>query len=184
MIEYIIAVDNVLDRFIRENNRFKAVAEDQILRVATEINKVHPSLRAYTMDAVLGGSTLDNPKLLKKAEKRVRDSTIVFTTCAGAGLGVLRRFKFEVVLIDEASQITEACALIPIVKGSHKAVLVGDQLSYFSLLFYLARPCRYLLRSPVYNFDLLSDCGPKPSIMMYPCWSAFTRDQSSRGCHA
>lgn len=123
------AVDNVLSRFIQENNQHKAIPNDQILRVATEINKVHPSLRAYTMDAVLGGSTLDNPKLLKKAQKRVRDSTIVFTTCAGAGLGVLRKFKFEVVLIDEASQITEACSLIPIVKGCQKAVLVGDQLS-------------------------------------------------------
>jgi regulator of nonsense transcripts 1 len=79
------------------------------------------------MDAAIGGSMVDNRNLIKKAEKRVRDSTIVFTTCAGAGLGVLRRFKFQIVLVDEASQITEAAALIPIVKGCQKAVLVGDQ---------------------------------------------------------
>ncbi|KAF8709476.1 AAA domain, partial [Rhizoctonia solani] len=120
------AVDNVLGRFIKENEQHSLVAKDQLLRVATDINKVHPSLRTYTMDAAIGGSMVDNRNLIKKAEKRVRDSTIVFTTCAGAGLGVLRRFKFQVVLIDEASQITEAAALIPITKGCQKAVLVGD----------------------------------------------------------
>jgi hypothetical protein len=124
-----LAVDNVLARFLQENDRYHAVPKDQILRVATEINRVQPSLRAYTMDAILGGSMNENPKLLKKAAKRVRESTIVFTTCAGAGLGILRKFKFDVVLIDEASQITEACALIPLVKGCKRAVLVGDQLS-------------------------------------------------------
>ncbi|CAE7099567.1 unnamed protein product [Rhizoctonia solani] len=120
------AVDNVLGRFIKENDQHNLIAKDQLLRVATDINKVHPSLRGYTMDAAIGGSMVDNRKLIKKAEKRVRESTIVFTTCAGAGLGVLRRFKFQIVLVDEASQITEAASLIPIVKGCQKAVLVGD----------------------------------------------------------
>ncbi|CAE6538465.1 unnamed protein product [Rhizoctonia solani] len=120
------AVDNVLGRFIKENEQHNLIAKGQLLRVATDINKVHSSLRDYTMDAAIGGSMVDNRKLIKQAEKRVRDSTIVFTTCAGAGLGVLRRFKFQIVLVDEASQITEAAALIPIVKGCQKAVLVGD----------------------------------------------------------
>lgn len=124
-----LAVDNVLKRFLKENEQYGSVHKDKLLRVATEINKVHPDLRAYTMDAILGGSLVDNQKLIKKDQKRVRDATIVFTTCAGAGLGILRKFNFEVVLIDEASQITEACALIPLVKGCQRAVLVGDQLS-------------------------------------------------------
>ncbi|CAE6465178.1 unnamed protein product [Rhizoctonia solani] len=123
------AVDNVLGRFIKENKQHNLIAKDQLLRVATNINKVHPSLCEYTMDAAIGGSMVDNRNLIKKAEKQVRDLTIVFTTCAGAGLGVLRRFKFQIVLVNEASQITEAAALIPIVKGCQKAVLVGDQLS-------------------------------------------------------
>jgi regulator of nonsense transcripts 1 len=34
---------------------------------------------------------------------------------------------FDIALIDEASQITEPCALIPLVKGTRQAILVGDQ---------------------------------------------------------
>ncbi|QRV99155.1 RNA-dependent RNA polymerase [Ceratobasidium sp. AG-Ba] len=120
------AVDNVLERFIQENSKHNIIPKEQLLRVATDIQRVQKSLHDYTIDALVGGNTSDNPKLLKKAEKRVRESTIVFSTCAGAGLGILRRFKFEIVLIDEASQITEACALIPLVKGCQRAVLVGD----------------------------------------------------------
>lgn len=44
----------------------------------------------------------------------------------GAGLGILRKATFQIVLIDEASQITEPCALIPLVKGARRAVMVGD----------------------------------------------------------
>ncbi|QRV85064.1 RNA-dependent RNA polymerase [Ceratobasidium sp. AG-Ba] len=102
------AVDNVLERFIQENSKHNIIPEEQLLRVATDIQRVQKSLHDYTIDALVGGNTNDHPKLLKKAEKRVRESTIVFSTCAGAGLGILRRFKFEIVLVDEASQITEA----------------------------------------------------------------------------
>jgi superfamily I DNA and/or RNA helicase len=76
---------------------------------------------------LIGGSPTDDPKLIKKAEKRIKEAKIVFTTCAGAGLGVLRKLNFTVVLIDEASQITEGVSLVPLVKGCQKAIMVGDQ---------------------------------------------------------
>jgi regulator of nonsense transcripts 1 len=69
----------------------------------------------------------ENNRLTKQAQARVKTAAIVFTTCAGAGLGILRKVDFEIVVIDEASQITEPCALIPLVKGCQRAVLVGDQ---------------------------------------------------------
>ena len=82
----------------------------------------------------------ENSRLVKD---RVKSAKIVFTTCAGAGLGILRKVSFEVAIIDEASQITGACALIPLVKGCKKAILVGDQyvfvpwlsLTHFSIRF-------------------------------------------------
>lgn len=45
----------------------------------------------------------------------------------GAGLGILRKINFDIALIDEASQITEPCALIPFVKGVKRGIMVGDQ---------------------------------------------------------
>jgi superfamily I DNA and/or RNA helicase len=44
----------------------------------------------------------------------------------GSGLGLLRTENFDIVIIDEASQLTEPATLIPLVKGCSRAVLVGD----------------------------------------------------------
>ncbi|OCH91052.1 RdRP-domain-containing protein [Obba rivulosa] len=122
------AVDNVLERFVRESEAAHLLTDEQILRAATESSRVNKSLQKYTMDARMGGSINENQRLLDKAKKRVKEARIVFTTCAGAGLGLLRHvdFEFDTVLIDEASQITEPCTLIPLVKGCRQAVLVGD----------------------------------------------------------
>lgn len=119
--------------------------EEQILRVATDQTKVNPSLQHYTINARVGGDMNENNRLVKQAQDRVKKATLVFTTCAGAifwfstlltfsfnavsgaGLGILRKVDFDIALIDEASQITEPCALIPLVKGIKRAVVVGDQ---------------------------------------------------------
>ena len=121
------AVDNVLERFIKLNGEEDIVSNDKILRVATDSLKVSKALQDYTIDARVGGDMNENNRLAKKAQERVKSAKIVFTTCAGAGLGTLRKVNFDIAIIDEASQITEACALIPLVKGCRKAVLVGDQ---------------------------------------------------------
>ncbi|KAJ7754189.1 RNA-directed RNA polymerase [Mycena maculata] len=120
------AVDNVLERFIAMNAKEKLLSEQKILRVATDISKVNKGLQSFTIDARVGGDMNENNKLFKKAQERLQAATIVFTTCAGAGLGILRKADFDIALIDEASQITEPCALIPLVKGTRQAILVGD----------------------------------------------------------
>ena len=123
----LLAVDNVLERFIKLNAEEGIVPNDKILRVATDSLKVNKALQDYTIDARVGGDMNENNRLIKKAQERIKSAKIVFTTCAGAGLGILRKVNFEIAIIDEASQITEACALIPLVKGCKKGVLVGDQ---------------------------------------------------------
>jgi len=121
------AVDNVLERFVSLNSELNFLPEDQILRVATDQSKVNPALQGYTINARVGGDLNENNKLVKQALERVNRAVIVFTTFAGAGLGVLRKIDFDVALVDEASQITEPCGLIPLVKGIKRAVIVGDQ---------------------------------------------------------
>lgn len=61
-----------------------------------------------------------------KAQRRIKECRLVFTTCIGANLGLLREENFQIVLIDEASQQTEATSLVPLAKGCERAVLVGD----------------------------------------------------------
>lgn len=101
--------------------------DDKILRVATDFSKVSKALQSFTVDARVGGDMHQNQRLRQQAEERVKQAVIVFTTCTGSGLGTLRQVEFDTVLIDEASQVTEPCALIPLVKGCRRAVLVGDQ---------------------------------------------------------
>jgi superfamily I DNA and/or RNA helicase len=63
---------------------------------------------------------------LNKARDQIKKCRLVFTTCIGAGLGLLRSELFDTVIIDEASQQTEPTSLVPLVKGCKKAILVGD----------------------------------------------------------
>ena len=51
----------------------------------------------------------------------------VCCTCVGAGTGKLSRHTFARVLLDEASQATEACCLVPICRGAQQVVLCGPR---------------------------------------------------------
>lgn len=160
------AVDNVLERFVEINKQDHILEEDKILRVATDHSKVNKALQGYTVDARVGGDMNENNRLTKQAQARVKAATIVFTTCAGAGLGILRKVDFDIVIIDEASQITEPCALIPLVKNCLRAVLVGDQWVSHS---FTSSFCLYSIFFHVAcSFVRLSGRWPKRWNMMYP----------------
>ncbi|KAF5351219.1 hypothetical protein D9756_008167 [Leucocoprinus leucothites] len=137
------AVDNVLERFIQLNQEFNLVREEEILRVATDQSRVNKELQGYTIDARVGGDVNENNRLLKKAQQRVAVARIVFTTCAGAGLGILRKVDFDIALIDEASQITEPCALIPLVKGIKRGIMVGDHVQLRPMVRRMAEALEY-----------------------------------------
>ena len=83
-------------------------------------------MRPYTCDAMMGKELAEDFRAQKVARKRIQGARLVFTTCIGAALGLLREEQFSTVIIDEASQQTEPETLVPLVKGCSKAVLVGD----------------------------------------------------------
>ncbi|SMR51713.1 unnamed protein product [Zymoseptoria tritici ST99CH_3D1] len=116
------AVDNTLQRFIAEGGA-KLV---EPLRVATDMRKVASQLRSYTCDAMVGKDLSESHAGRRAAQKRVKASRLIFTTCVGSALGLLRNEKFDIVLVDEASQQTEPETLIPLTKGCKRAILVGD----------------------------------------------------------
>lgn len=75
---------------------------------------------------MMGKDLNDDPASRRKAQKRIKECRLVFTTCIGAALGLLKSETFETVIIDEASQQTEPQSLVPLTKGCTKAILVGD----------------------------------------------------------
>ena len=74
----------------------------------------------------MGKELAEDFKTQKVARKRIQGARLVFTTCIGAALGLLRNEEFSTVIIDEASQQSEPMTLVPLVKGCSKAILVGD----------------------------------------------------------
>ena len=91
------------------------------------MRKVAVDLHQYTCDAMMGKDLNEDPRGRKKAQRRIRECRLVFTTCIGAALGLLRTESFNTVIIDEASQQSEPQSLVPLSKGCTKAILVGDQ---------------------------------------------------------
>lgn len=73
-----------------------------------------------------GQEIYSNRKAMDQAKQAIKRSDIIFSTCIGAGIGLLRTQDFDFVIVDEASQQTEPASLVPLVKGCCKAVLVGD----------------------------------------------------------
>ncbi|CZS99007.1 related to NAM7-nonsense-mediated mRNA decay protein (RdRP) [Rhynchosporium agropyri] len=116
------AVDNVMRRYMNETKSERSTT----IRVSTDVRKVAEDLRKYTCDAMLGKELNSNYSARNKARDQIKKARLIFTTCIGSGLGLLRSEKFDTVIIDEASQQTEPASLVPLTKGCRKAILVGD----------------------------------------------------------
>jgi len=114
------AIDNILEKFVSGG-----LVRD-IVRVCPEPSALSKGAAKYWVGAFVEGDINRPSAAMKEAQQKVMDSKIVFTTCTGAGLGLLRKVTFPYVIVDEASQITEPNSLIPLVKGCKKSVLAGD----------------------------------------------------------
>ncbi|KAK0493789.1 AAA domain-containing protein [Armillaria luteobubalina] len=121
------AVYKVLERFLKEINEGHYLCDEQILRIATDVSKVNKDLQSFTIGMRAGGNMNENDRLFKQAQRSGLMMQILNKTHSlGAGLGILHKSDFDIALIDEVSQIMEPCTLIPLVKGSQRAILVGD----------------------------------------------------------
>ncbi|KAF5628976.1 nonsense-mediated mRNA decay protein [Fusarium sp. NRRL 25303] len=116
------AVDNVMRRYIQRLQKQPLARKTQ----PDLVRKVADDLRKYTCDAMAGQEIHSDYKAMKKATEMVKRSDTIFTTCIGAGIGLIRSEFFDIVIVDEASQQTEPSSLVPLVKGCSQAILVGD----------------------------------------------------------
>ncbi|KAF5671892.1 nonsense-mediated mRNA decay protein [Fusarium denticulatum] len=119
------AVDKVMRRYIQrlEKQPLARKTQPDLVRVSTQ---VADDLRKYTCDAMAGHEIHTDYKAMKKAVEMVKQSDTIFTTCIGAGIGLIRLEVFDIVIVDEASQQTEPSSIVPLVKGCSQAILVGD----------------------------------------------------------
>tara|TARA_B100000123_G_C25542506_1_gene345890 strand:- start:7 stop:327 length:321 start_codon:yes stop_codon:yes gene_type:complete len=96
-------------------------ADKEVLRELSDMKRTSNAEERKYVDAAL--------KHLSSNSKRDRleKSTTVGVTCASSASQLLENQVFDVVILDESSQITEPLSLVPIVKSScHHCLLVGD----------------------------------------------------------
>lgn len=133
---------------------------------------------------MVGKDINQNPNARRKAQKQISQARLIFTTCIGAGLGLLRSEHFDNVIIDEASQQTEPASLVPIVKGCSRLILVGDHVQLRATV---------QLHAAVFDFDVSlfeslwtgGDSVRKVMLdtqyRMHPCLCAFPSNEFYNG---
>ncbi|TKA52359.1 hypothetical protein B0A53_04828 [Rhodotorula sp. CCFEE 5036] len=105
------AVDNILLKLAEGNT-------PSILRLGNS-DKILPSLRQFSL------SPSDYATSLSDIEARLMKPQIVATTCLGINEAIFAKRKFDVCIVDEASQVTLPTCLGPL-RFAKKFVLVGD----------------------------------------------------------
>jgi len=112
-----IAVDNLLAGLVEMGVR--------AVRLGRPDN-VRPELLRYCVEYT-GESDGNKQSEFQARQRAIRDAQVICATCIGVGSESLDRIKFRAVLVDEATQATEASTLVSLCRSTAQAVLVGDQ---------------------------------------------------------
>lgn len=112
---------------------------------------------------------------LASEKELLQTADVICTTCVGCGDLRLSGFRFRQVLIDEATQATEAECLIPIVMGAKQLILVGDHCQLGPVIM-----CKKAAKAGLCQslFERLVFLGNRPlrlevQYRMHPCLSEF-----------
>ena len=122
------AVDTLLLKLVDDSSVLNTGPSPQretfdILRLG-EPRKVHPAIRRYCLSALIEGGILTS---VAEISRHLAAVPIVGVTCLGLSHPALRERRFDVCIVDEASQLKESVALGPL-RSSRVFVLVGDHL--------------------------------------------------------
>mmetsp|Transcript_9231 Transcript_9231/g.27028 ORF Transcript_9231/g.27028 Transcript_9231/m.27028 type:complete len:763 (-) Transcript_9231:654-2942(-) len=133
---------------------------------------------------LLPGDEKKYRRLQKRLESEILAAAdVICTTCTGAGDYRLKNVRFRQVLIDEATQATEAEAMLPIVMGAKQLVMVGDHCQLGPVVL-----CKAAARAGLNQsmFERLVLLGIRPirlqvQYRMHPCLSEFPSDMFYEG---
>jgi len=135
-----------------------------------------------------GGLRVEDEKQLFMLRRRLEmeileAADVVCCTCVGAGDARLKGFRFQHVLIDEATQAAEPECLIPMLMGAKQVVLVGDHCQLGPVIM-----CKKAAEAGLTQslFERLRLLGIKPirlqvQYRMHPCLSEFPSNMFYEG---
>ena len=120
-----MAVDNLTRKLLSYGIRVVRIGgEGQVshdIRPVTLEQQVE--MKRIEVGKVKRNTKFPETKLIKKI---LEAAEVIAVTCTGAGDSVLKDFKFQFIVIDEATQAIEPVTLIPIVHHCSQLTLIGD----------------------------------------------------------
>ena len=122
--------ENLFELVEDENNSKHTLHYKLKQKMRNSKNKVFRKLSEKMEKETLSESEMGRYKReLRKMEKEIISrSDIVCCTCSSAFDFRLRKFHFDCLLVDEATQATEPEILLPMLKGPRQVILIGDHM--------------------------------------------------------
>lgn len=90
------------------------------------IDHIYHQMKLQGIPSFRLGLSEDNSNSFTQLRQKIHAADIICTTCVSSASELLQKFKFPMVIIDEATQATEMSTLIPLSKDCQQLVLLGD----------------------------------------------------------
>ncbi|MBD3351440.1 MAG: AAA family ATPase [Candidatus Lokiarchaeota archaeon] len=118
------AVDNIIEKLGNMHPDINIVRIGSLYSISPNALKYSLQVKAQKTIGLTDGNleTVISPM---QAQKCIDEADVIAATCLGANNQVLKNVEFSYILIDEAGQVIEPAALIPITKGEN-ILLIGD----------------------------------------------------------
>ncbi|KAL6758944.1 AAA domain-containing protein [Haematococcus lacustris] len=134
-------LESTMDHHMKSHPKFPELQQKvgQVAELTNTLSKLHNKMR-YTKGSTFNKeASVQDCRIAKKMlQKEIGDlrrtmkkdvlagAQVVCSTCIGAGSPDLKGFSFPLLVLDEGSQASEPEALVPIMKGTHQVIIVGD----------------------------------------------------------
>ena len=106
------------------HGKLSATEEQSTKRELTRELSTAPAAEQHALKQAI--ALIDSGRMAARA-RALHQFTVVGATCAATGLACMQGLKFDFVLLDECSQLTEPASLLPLYRlGCERLIAVGD----------------------------------------------------------